>query len=361
MEFHREMAARNGGARFGSPLRLREESRDAWGWTFIDRFLQDLSELGGTAGLGRGLDTAQDSMPGADPVVVLSYGFWQRHFARDHSVIGKMIRLNDRPATIVGVASNDFSGLSLRPIDLWAPIEQQPYFVARSLLLTDFSVESPGVMMWGRPRTGLMPTAVEDELASLAFVLRKQAPQDIWEKERLPSEPGAYAESLMISNRHGTGAEGRNEVYPIFGLLVTLCLQILAVACGNLGSLLLARGVARKREISIRVALGAGTRRLMRQLFTEGLLLAVLGSLAGLGLGYLVLRTLISATGLPSWLNPVPDWRVFAFAEGVSFLAAILFGLTPAWQTARQRHRSTLMRQSLIGAQVAGSCILLII
>ena len=148
---------------------------------------------------------------------------------------------------------------------------------------------------------------------------------------------------------------------PVFAIVAALGLLILAAACGNLGSLLLARGVARQREIAIRVAVGAGRARLMRQLFTESLVLALLGSLAGLALGYIVQRFLMTWAEVPAWLDPTPDRRVMAFAIGMGFAAAILFGLTPAWHTARQRHRGGAARQFLIGAQVAASCVLLIV
>jgi predicted permease len=471
MEFHREMAVREG-VRFGSTLRLREEARDAWGWTWIDRLCQDVryaarklrkspgftlaavlmlaigigvnvaafgffdlmvlrplpvddpgtlvrfhrrsvqryayalpypemaffreysttlsavlavnatrlavegeekplnasfvtanlfQELGARARLGRMLDPARDSAPGAAPVVVLGYGFWRHHFGADPSVIGKTIRLNDKPATVVGVVPPEFSGLSLDAPDLWAPIAQQPYFASGSHLLTDFSEDGSGVQMWGRLREGVTPKAAEEELKSLAAELRRQHPNEIWENENLPGEPGGYAKSLRIRNRRGTGAEGRDEMFPIFALAGALCLLILAVACGNLGGLLLARGVARRREIAIRVALGAGSGRLIRQLFTESVLLALLGSAAGLALGYVVLRGLMVVTEAPAWLSPLPDWRVVLFAAGIGFVAAVLFGLTPALQAVRQRHRAAFTRQFLIGAQVAASCVLLIV
>jgi predicted permease len=150
-------------------------------------------------------------------------------------------------------------------------------------------------------------------------------------------------------------------MYPVAALVSALVLLILAVACGNLGSLLLARGVAREREIAIRTAVGAGSGRLIRQLLTESLLLALLGSVVGLALGYVVLRNLMVWTETPMWLNPAPDWRVVVFALGIGFVAAILFGLTPALQIARQRHRVARMRQFLVGIQVAASCVLLIV
>ena len=472
MVVHREMAAREGKRNFGNTLRLREEAREAWGWTWMDRLGQDaryavrmlrkspgltlaavlmlaigiganvavfgffdlmvlrplnvrdpgtlllfhrrgpvsyafalpypemaffrqysrtlsavlamnstrvaiegeekqveaqfvtanyLTDLGARARLGRILDASRDEGGDADPVVVLDYGFWQRHFGADPLVVGRTIRLNGKPATVIGVAARDFSGLSLKEPALWAPITQQPYFVTGSHLLTDYSVESPGVQMWGRVQAGLTPQAAGEELRSLAGELHKRYPADIWEKESLPSEPGGYAESLTIGNRRGTGTEERDPIYPVFGLVGTLSLLILGVACGNLGSLLMARGAAREREISIRVAVGAGSGRLVRQLFTESLLLAALGATAGLAVGYGVLRSLIVLTGSPAWLDAAPDWRVIVFAIGAGFASAMLFGLMPALDAGRRRDRPGVARHTLIGAQVAASCVLLIV
>ena len=459
MEFHREMAAREDGRFFGNTLRLREEARDSWGWTWIDRLSQDIryaarmlwkspgftltavlmlalgigvnvavfgffdlmvlrplpvrdpgsllrfkrqaprnfadnfpypeaafiaeysktlsavlavnfakltiegeekqlsahfvtanyfSELGGKASIGRLLDSARDRASGAEPVVVLSYGFWQRHFGADAAIVGKTIRLNSKPATVVGVASNEFSGLGAGTPDVWAPITQRPYFIEGSQL-TDFSDSGLSVQMWGRLRSGLTPKVAEAELASLVTRLRQQHPKDIWEKEDLPSEPGGYAMTV------------RADMYPLLALMSALCLLILAAACTTLGSLLLARGVAREREIAIRSAVGAGRGRLIRQLFTESLVLAFLGSVAGLVLGYIVLRALLVLTGSPAWLDPTPDRRVIAVAMSLGFAAAILFGLTPAWQAARRRYRATKARQVLVAGQVAASCVLLIV
>jgi predicted permease len=307
------------------------------------------SDLGASARLGRMLDPARDEAPDAQPVVVLGQGFWQRHFGADPSVIGKTIRVSGRPATVIGVVSSEFSGLGLDTPDLWAPITQQPYFLNSRQLLTNFSEGGTSVFMWGRLQPGLTPKVAEEELGSLAQELHRQHPKDIWEKESLPSQPGAYAIRI------------RNEMYPVFALVAALCLLILAAACGNLGSLLLARGVTREKEISIRAAVGAGRGRLIRQLFTESLVLALLGTAAGLALGYVVLRGLMVWASVPAWLDPTPDRRVMLFAIGMGFAAAILFGLSPALQLARQRHRAAIMRQFLIGAQVAANCVLLIV
>jgi predicted permease len=476
MEFHREMSARAGGVPLGNSLRLREESRDAWGWTWIDRSAQDLryaarklrrspgftvaavlmlavgigmnvaafgffnllflrplairnpetllrfsrvspqsyasnlpwpevaffreysrtlsavlgitdaklttegaekpvsahfvtgnffSELGAKARLGRVLDAARDDAANSEPAVVLSEGFWKRHFGADPAAIGKTIRLNDKPATVIGIAPREFSGLGIETPDVWAQITRQPYFIAGSQLFTDYSVDSAGVRMFGRLQPGLSAKIAEDELRRLAADLRRQHPDTntvsgIWENESLPSKPGGYANSSSGSH-HGSGQREGGEVKMVFGLIGSLVLLILAVACGNLGSLLLARGVAREREISIRVSVGAGRSRLVRQLFTESLLLALLGSVAGLAVGCVVLRVLLAWADAPAWLDPTPDWRVVVFAIGTGFAAAIVFGLAPAFQVVRNRHRTTIMRQFLVGAQVAASCVLLIV
>ena len=472
MEFHREMAAREGRSNFGNALQMREASRESWGWTWLDRLQQDLRyatrvlwrapgftlaavlmlaigigvnvavfgffdllvlrplnvrdpgtllrfhrrspesyayalpypeasffrdhsqtlsavlllnwsrvaiegedkhveahfvtadsfrELGGTAILGRTLLPGRDDTAGAEPAVVLSNGFWQRHFGADPTVVGRTIRINGKPAVVAGVAAPDYNGLSMSVPAFWADLGQQPYFAEGSHLLTDFSVESPGVQMFGRLRPGTSPYAAEAELRSLAAELRRQSPKGIWEKEALPSQPAGYATGLLSGNRRGSGSEAASELYVVFGLTGALGLLILAVACANLGSLLLARGVAREREIAIRLAVGAGSGRLVRQLFTESLLLALLGSAAGTGLGYVVLRSLMVVSEAPAWLNAAPDWRVTLFAAGAGIAASLVFGLMPSLQVARRRHHSSTMRQFLIGAQVAASCVLLIV
>lgn len=474
MDFHQEMAAREGRVNFGSTLRLREEAREAWGWTWMDRLSQDLKyalrnyrkspaftlgallmlaigigtnvavfgffnlmvlrpinvqdpgtlvrfhrrslnqyayavpvpemaffrehsrtlsavigvnstgvsfenedqpveadfvtanffrELGGYSHLGRTLDPALDERQSAPPVIVLSAGTWERHFGSDHSVVGRVVRINGKPATVVGVARRDFSGVGsgMKEPAFWSPLAQQPYFVNGSRLLTDTSMQSAGVSLWGRLRPGVDPKIAEEELRSLAAQLRSQYPINIWENERLLSQPGGYLTSMLVGNRRGTGPEQQDPVYPIFALVGTLTAMILAVACANLGNMLLARGVARQREMGIRISVGAGAGRLIRQLFTESLLLALLGSGAALIFGLLVLRALLLSTGAPIWMNAFPDWRVCTFALGAGIASALLFGLTPALQIGRQRRRAHRTRYILIGSQIAASCILVIV
>ena len=315
-----------------------------------------LTELGAPMVLGRAFQE-----PEREPIAVLSHAFWQAQFGSDPAVIGKTIHLNGNPATVIGVTSTVFGGLTSGMTDVWLPIESQPTFIEGSRLLTSFSEDS--VMMWGRLLPGVTPKVVEEQLRSLTAELRKQHPEHVWENESLAGTPGGYimAAQGRQSKGSGSGPNPNREVYTVMGLAGTLVFLILAIACGNLGNLLLARGVARQREIAIRVSVGAGRGRLVRQLFTESLMLAILGSLAGLALGALTLRILMVQTDAPAWLDPSPDWRIALFAVGIGFAAAVLFGFTPALQIARQRQQATVLRQILIGGQVAGSCVLLIV
>jgi len=302
-------------------------------------------ELGARPSHGQ-LFRAGDDRAEAAPAVVLGHGFWINHFGSDPSVVGKPIRLNGKSATVVGIVAREFPGLAGDTPDVWALLPHHGYFVHGSQVLTDFS----GVAMWGRLSPGATPESAEAELATLTGELRRQYPKDIWENERLTSHPGGRAEMTGVT-----------EVFTLVGILVLL---ILAVACGNLGSLLLARGASRQREMALRSAIGAGPGRLIRQLFTESLVLALAGCVGGLALGSLALKGMLVWTDAPAWFDSTPDWRVAAFTVAVGMLSALLFGLTPAVQIARQKNlkqTTTVGRTILIGVQVASSCVLLIV
>jgi predicted permease len=459
MEFHREMAARAGHNNFGNLLRIREQSREAWGWTWLDRLGQDLGygtrilvrapgftlmmvlvlaigigvnisvfslfdmvalkplpvrdpaslvrlerrspnaytsemaypsfvfyrnhartlsaaiavlgvppmqmdddlqttsasfvtpnyfrELGTRAAYGRLLDPAVDNSVAAQPVVVLSYGLWQRRFNGDPSVIGRVIRINRKPVTIVGVTPYDFASLGGQHPDLWIPIAQQPYLIEGSHVLTDWTASS--IRMWGRLAPGVTAKAAEQELRALTDRLRKQHPEAVWDNEFIQSSPGGHLQVMQP------------EMYRVAVMVGILTLLILAVACANVGALLLARGIRREHEIGIRVAIGASRGRIFRQLCTESILLAALGAIAGIGLSYVVLRVALAELNAPRWLTAVPDWRVLGFAAAIMLIASIFFGLAPALQISRQRQRRTFARQALLAAQIASSCLLLIV
>jgi predicted permease len=457
MEFHREMAARSGNSNFGNVLRMQEQAREAWGWMWIDRLMQDLRyaarillrapgftitavlvlaigiganltafslfnlvalkplpirdpesivrlerrspeiiagempypsiafyrehartlsavmatmgappmeferdvqpvtanfvtanyfpELGTQAALGNLQLPAQQNAP---PAVVLSYGFWQRRFGADTSIIGRVVQINKKPATIIGITPDDFASLDGQESDIWLPLLQQPYFVEGSKLLTD-TASGGETRMWARLAPGATPKTAAQELLALTTQLRKQYPKLIWDHEYILSEPGGHGRIM------------RPEMYQVAAMVGALVLLILVVACANLGGLMTARGISREHEIGIRVAIGADRKRIFRQLFTESLLLAFLGSIAGLAVSSIVMRITLAATDAPRWMSAIPDWRVLLFTGGMAVLVAVLFGLAPAWQIARQRQRRTLARQLLIAAQLAASSVLLIV
>jgi predicted permease len=306
------------------------------------------TELGTEPFLGRLLDSSIDDDPKAAPVVLLSYPLWEQRFGSDPLIIGKVIHLNHRTATIVGVTPRDLAALGGAHPDLWIPIQQVPYFIPGSTVLTDMKNDG-GVQMWGRLSPRMSSKVAEQELLALTGQLRIQYPKAIWDKEYIRSDPGGHNDVVQP------------EIYVATAVIGTLALLILTVACANLGGLLMARGVSREQEMKIRMAIGATRVRIFRQLFTESLLLAFLGTAIGLLLNYLMLRVfLLNEEGSP-WMTPTPDWRVIAFAIGLAIFAATAFGFAPAIQIARKRHGGTTARQVLVSAQVGASCILIII
>jgi len=305
------------------------------------------SELGTRAAVGRLFDPAKESEAAAPPVVVLSYTLWQHRFNGDLGVVGQAVKLNRKPATIIGVMPYEFASLGGQNPDLWMPMAQQPYFVTGSTVLSDPGANS--VRMWGRLAPGVTAETAAEELKALTNELRRQHPKDIWEDEYIDIHPGGHMQVMQP------------EMYRVVAMVALLTMLILAVACANLGGLLLARAVTREREMGIRMAIGATRARIFRQLATESLVLALLGAAAGLGLSSLGLRVVLTQFHVPGWLSAKPDWRVLVFTFGMAMAAAVFFGFAPALQIARQRQRKTIVRQVLIGAQVAASCVLLIV
>jgi len=226
-------------------------------------------------------------------------------------------------------------------------MREQPYLFDGSGILNDF--ENPSVRMWGKLAPGVSAQMAAQELRSLTNVLRRQHPAAVWENEFIQVSPGGHLQVMQP------------EMYQVAAMVGVLTLLILAVACGNLGALLLARAVQREREIGIRRSVGAGGARVFRQLCTESFLLALVGAIAGLALGCAVTRIALTEFDAPKWLSAVPDASILLFTLAMSFAAAVLFGFTPALQIARHGRHKTLARQILVGAQLAGSCVLLIV
>ena len=205
--------------------------------------------------------------------------------------------------------------------------------------------------MWGRLAPGVTAKMAEQELATLTNELRKQYPKDIWDNEYIQSSPGGHVQVMQP------------EMYSVAAMVGVLTLLILIVSCANLGALLLARAVTREREIGIRMAIGANRGRVFRQLCTESLMLAVLGSAAGLTLGWLVVQRDSAKNGGRSQMvyrdtglaGPVVHDRHDGLRRCLFRIGARLCRLPGSKQ------RKTIARQILVGAQVAASCVLLIV
>jgi predicted permease len=303
-------------------------------------------ELGALPDAGRLFHPKREDA-GSAPVAVLSYRLWQRRFNSDPSIVGKTIYLAGKPATVIGVTQSGFANLGANFPDLWLPLEQHSYFIAGSKPLNDPKSDR-NTIMWGRLAPGVNREAAAQELLSLTGQLRKAYPGLIWDHERILVKPGAH----FLSSQEG------NPFLPAAALLVLL---ILTVACANLGGLLMARGVGRRREIQLRIDLGARRSRIFRQLITESLLLGLLGSLAALPLSYCVLHIALVYADAPVWMSALPDWRVLVFTVAMGFLAALAFGLLPALQMIRRKNGKALGQQLVVCAQVAASCVLLIL
>ncbi len=312
-------------------------------------------ELGTAAAYGRLFDPQSDVAPDAPPVTVLGYRFWQRQFGGDTAVVGSTIRLNNHPATVIGVLPFDFVGLDPEHGEMdevWLPIDKIQYFVNESTLLTSFDASKSGVHMWGRVKPGISFKAAEASLQPLAEELVRQHPGDLQPGERLVAEPGGYAAHMGPAD---------SQMLPVFGIFAALVLLVLAAACGNLGNLVLSRVISREREIFIRLSLGAGRGRILRQLMTESFLLALLGGAAGLFLSWLVSRPLVIWLGGPGVLPMKPDWRTTCFAFAIGALACVMFGLPSARQALRSSHRTSRVRTIFMTSQFAASCVLLIV
>lgn len=285
--------------------------------------------------LGRLLMPADDAGLGTGPVAVISEGFWTERFARSPAVVGKTISINGVPITIVGVSAGKFSGLNLgSPEQIFLPLTLQPLLIPRAQNIGsgNNSLLTNPQSWWVTILMRLRPDVPEARAqAALDVVLRQATRATVADVKGMD----AFHISFQPGNRGLDSLGGFAE--PSY-VLLALAGLVLLLACVNVATLLLARGAARQREIATRLALGAGRRRIARQLLTESLLLSVLGGAAGFAIGFLGRNTiprLFENSAQPSGFDAGFDWKVMAFALAVSMAAGILFGVVPAWHAAR--------------------------
>src|SRR3984957_6151791 len=296
--------------------------------------------------LGRMILPSDDGAPGTGTVAVISEGFWSRAFGRSPTVLGKVINVDMTPVTIVGVTPSSFTGAESvqQSPDLFLPLSTMPLFRA------PFGESGPVLastdLYWlqvmARARPGFSDEQARASL-DVALGAAVRATTTIKNGDTLPH--------IRVED----GSKGLNDAHqyakPLYVLLVMVG-AVLLMACANLANLMLARASARQREMSVRLALGAGRSRVLRQVLTESLLLSFMGGILGLLLGYLC-RTALPHLIAKAWdysEMEVPfDWKVFAFTATITIGTGILFGILPAWAATRAEIGTALKQ----GAQTA--------
>ena len=322
---------------------------------------------------GRLLQPDDETTPGANRVAVLSYGFWQRRFASDRSILGKTIRLNTTLMTVVGISPPGYAGLQVG----FAPDVRVPITMEAEMYMSESMLNQRGdfwLEIVGRSRPGIARGQAEAALTTITYnYLRQNAAgqkQTEYRKRILESE-----RMSLVSAGSGLQSQATNAAKQLYVLMAIVGL-VLLIACVNIANLLLARTATRQREIAVRLSLGATRGRLVRQLLTESILLSMAGASVGVLLANWGARILLSyltpdKTGVS--IDSGADWRVLAFTLAVSIATGLLFGLAPAMKTTRlevapelkgERARvpgtRILWRKALVSAQIGLSLLLLI-
>jgi predicted permease len=328
--------------------------------------------LGVVPQLGRTIQPSDNVTSGGGPVAVISEGLWEQQFGRSPLVLGQTIMLNDTPLTIVGVNPPGFTGAKnvQQSPDVFVPLTMQPLVQPHvrfgGSILT--STREWWVNVMGRARPGVSDAAAQAALDGQLGALVRGT---------MPVRPNEDLPRMVLRDGSRGLFEQRQTFAKPMAVLMTLVGFVLFLACANVANLMLARGAQRQREMSVRLALGAGRARILRQMLVESLLLAGLGGTGGLLLGYVGRNTIPKMTE-NAWERSSFqihfDWKVFAFTAAVTIATGLLFGLAPALAAARAevthglkesaqtttRRRKGMGSKVLVGFQIALSTLLVI-
>jgi predicted permease len=332
--------------------------------------------LGVKTALGRPIQPEDDRTVDAHPVVVLSHAFWQRRFGSDRNIIDKKILLNGKPMTVLGVAQPGFRGTNiLEPPDVYLPLAMQRMLMPNSARLEDRRLYF--LQLFARLKPGASPAQAKSDLDRLIVPVLQEESKTYLNLDESRKKRFLDRRFRIHPAAHGN-LSGQEDIATAMWLLSALVAGVLLIACANVANLLLARSTARRKEIAVRLALGASRGQLIRLVLAESLLLSAIGGAIGLLAAIWATDALLlfsnpaGSQSLP--LDTTPDLRVLLFTLGVSLLTGLLFGLAPALAATRPDVAPTLkdeagsvsssgaaswLRKSLVVAQVAVSLLLL--
>jgi len=287
--------------------------------------------LGVSFAAGRGFLDGEDVGGNAPPTIVISYGLWLRRFGRDATVIGKTVSVDGTPMTVAGVAGGGFIGSDpTAAVDVWVPMGAAravlPGFIDLDMSMRER--QWVWIKLYARLKSGVSFEQAGAEVQTIAARLRETYPS-----------LREYSIGWAVEQGVGLDPDARADLKRMTAILFGVVALLLALTCANVSNLLLARAAGRKREITVRLALGASRWRLMRQLLAESIVLSALGGLGGLLLSLWATAALSSffadSSRFALALNLAPEWRVLAFTVAISGLTCILFGIAPALHSSR--------------------------
>ena len=345
-----------------APMSVSHESRNerVWGYLVSGNYFDVLQVQ---PFLGRYFTPEEDKTPGSHPVAVISYGCWQKRFASDRGIVGKPLTLNGRVFTVIGVAPEGFNGIEVAYApELFVPMMMAHEVEPGSNWLE--SRDSDNLFAVGRLKPGVTVAQAESALQTITFQLGKEYPREMEGRGLRLLTPGLFIPDI------------RNSVVSFSSVLMGVVGLVLLLACVNLANLLLARATERRKELAIRLAVGASRARIVRQLVTESVMLSLAGGLGGVLLAAWI-NSLVASIKLPTDIALVfdlhLDWRVLAFALAVSLATGVVFSLLPAVQSSNPElvpalkdesslagFRRSRLRNCLVVAQVAVSLVLLV-
>ena len=322
--------------------------------------------------LGRAIVSSDDGAPGTGAVATISDAFWQRSFGGSPNVLGKVISVNTIPVTIVGVNPRGFTGAhnAQSSPEVFMPLSMIP--LLRAELGNDGPLLSSNKVFWVQMMARSKPgVPIEQARAALevALIAAMRSTPTVKKDDTMPT-------LLLEDGSKGMNFAARQFAKPLY-VLLALVGFVLLLACANIANLMLARASTRHREMGVRLALGAGRWRILRQVLTESLMISAMGGALGFILGYMG-RTTLPKLLANAWEQTditVPfDWRVFAFTATVTIVTGVLFGIAPAWASTRAeigaalkegsktatRHRKGWSGKAIVAFQIALSTMLVV-